>query len=68
MKTKKLFLAVRTSSSHELQPNWRPISASPAKRDLFISVSLECGRFTGIAADRFDDAAVIRSGDSWTTT
>jgi len=32
MKTKKLFLAVRTSSSYELQPNWRPISRSPAKR------------------------------------
>jgi hypothetical protein len=49
MKTKKLFLAVRTSSSYELQPNWRPVSASPAKRDLFISVSLECDRFTGTA-------------------
>jgi hypothetical protein len=31
----------------------------PSKKDLFMSVSLECGLFTGTVADRFDDATVI---------
>jgi hypothetical protein len=42
-----LFLAVRTSSSYELQTLLAADFKKPGKKDSFIAVSLVCGLFTG---------------------
>jgi hypothetical protein len=52
MKAKEVVVAVRTSSSYELQTLLAAVK-KPGKKGLFFAVSLECGLFTGTVADAF---------------